>query len=542
MVDSWLNEWDRLKDPNFGDGFTLPLNTPIGCCATTPNRLELAAVGKDTAVYGTFFDNNAWHGHWYRIADTKNFRDGFTLPLNTPITAISRKPGHLDLFAVGKDTAVYWTFCDNGNWSGQWNRIEDPNFGDKFTLPLSTPITAVSRFPSHIDILAVGKNGVIYTTYYDDNGGWSGHWSPVGAPNLAFPLNTPIAAVSRFASHIDILAVHGDTTVCTTYYDDNGYWQHGWARVGDTRFGDGFTLPLSTPITAVSRFTSHIDVVAVGKDTAVYATYYDDNGQWQHGWNRLADANFGDKFTLPVNTPIAAVSRVPSHLDLFAVGKDTAVYSTYWDDNGGWLQHWFRLGDPRFGDDFTLPLNTPIAAASRDSERIDLVAVGKDTAVYSEYWGQFPDRPVMAGNTATFNPGYLTSSLALGGTINVVFNENGDFTVTGHAHDSGGDPIDYVLSAVIMTQDGTAFTFQHSGTVHGLDPGSRDDPWNPPTANNASITKEWAAIPNATIVASLRGKDELVAGLEGELQSLIKQVLVEVAEDAVEALIILLAA
>ena len=102
MSDSWLNQWLRLGDPNFGDDFTLPLNTPIASRVTTPSRLELAAVGKDSAVYGTFFDNNAWHGHWYRIGDT-NFGDHFTLPLNTPITAVSRFASHIDLLAVGKD-------------------------------------------------------------------------------------------------------------------------------------------------------------------------------------------------------------------------------------------------------------------------------------------------------------------------------------------------------------------------------------------------------------------------------------------------------
>jgi hypothetical protein len=80
---------------------------------------------------------------------------------------------------------------------------------------------------------------------------------------------------------------------------------------------------------------------------------------------RIGDPNLGDGFTLRLNTPIACLSRVRSHLDLFAVGKDTAVYTTYYDDNGGGHGHWFRIGDPNFGDGFTLPLNTPIACLSR---------------------------------------------------------------------------------------------------------------------------------------------------------------------------------
>ena len=85
-----------------------------------------------------------------------------------------------------------------------------------------------------------------------------------------------------------------------------------------------------------------------------------------HGhWFRIGDPNFGDGFTLPLNTPIGVVSRNRAHVDLFAVGKDTAVYTTFWDDNaGGWHGHWFRIGDPNFGDGFTLPLNTSIGVVS----------------------------------------------------------------------------------------------------------------------------------------------------------------------------------
>jgi hypothetical protein len=60
---------------------------------------------------------------WFWIGDSQHFGDGFTLPLNTPITCMARTgartPDHMDLFAVGKDTAVYSTYFDsNGGWSG----------------------------------------------------------------------------------------------------------------------------------------------------------------------------------------------------------------------------------------------------------------------------------------------------------------------------------------------------------------------------------------------------------------------------------------
>ena len=39
---------------------------------------------------------------------------------------------------------------------------------------------------------------------------------------------------------------------------------------------------------------------------------------------------------------VTAISRNPNHLDLFTVGTDGVVYSTWWDANGGWAG-WFQL-------------------------------------------------------------------------------------------------------------------------------------------------------------------------------------------------------
>jgi hypothetical protein len=46
MPQEWSGQWTRLGDPRFSDGFTLP-------------RMDLFAVGKDSAVYTTtFFDSD----------------------------------------------------------------------------------------------------------------------------------------------------------------------------------------------------------------------------------------------------------------------------------------------------------------------------------------------------------------------------------------------------------------------------------------------------------------------------------------------------
>jgi len=47
------------------------------------------------------------------------------------------------------------------------------------------------------------------------------------------------------------------------------------------------------------------------------------NGRWDHGWFRIGDPHFGDGFTVNQTSTISAVARQPNHLDLFVVGKMT---------------------------------------------------------------------------------------------------------------------------------------------------------------------------------------------------------------------------
>ena len=105
---------------------------------------------------------------------------------------------------------------------------------------------------------------------------------------------------------------------------------------------------------------------------------------------------------------------------------------------------------------------------------------------------------------------------------------NGDYTFSCHAHDSGFDNIDYVVSAVLMAPSGIAFTFQHSGHVEG----TSGDPFGTPKrsddfaigGNNPAISNEFADLPGAKLAASIDGTDTLTHGLQGIVNDTFKKV------------------
>jgi hypothetical protein len=174
------------------------------------------------------------------------------------------------------------------------------------------------------------------------------------ALDTSFPLQATISSVARTQNHLDLFTVGTDDGIYSTWWDSNvdqGVWDHGWFRIGDPHFFDGFTVNQRTKISAVARQPNHLDLFVVGKDDAVYSTWWDgnvDQGRWDHVWFRIGDSHFFDGFTVNQGTVISAVACQQNHLDLFVVGKDGYVYSNsiWWDDNvhqGAWNHGWFRV-------------------------------------------------------------------------------------------------------------------------------------------------------------------------------------------------------
>jgi hypothetical protein len=157
--------------------------------------------------------------------------------------------------------------------------------------------------------------------------------------------------------------------------------------------------------------------------------------------------------------------------------------------------------------------------------------------------------PHVDPNNATFDSGNLTTpgGLTLNGSVHIVMRRNGDFAFSSHAHDSGFDNIDYVVSAVVMTTTGIPFTFQHEGHVEGTIAGlpfgkpKRDDNFDM-SGHNPMISREFDGMDGAVLVASVDGIDTLVGGLKRALEDLLKEAGDELKKAATAAVVALVVA
>jgi len=288
----------------------------------------------------------------------------------TPVAAVTRNPSQLDLFITGNDGVVYTSWWTAGSdWSGLngWRAI-----GGFF--PADAPVTAVSRNPNQLDLFVVGNDGVVYTSWWTAGSDWSGinnNWRAIGG---YFPPGSPVAAVSRNPNQLDLFVVGNNGVIYTSWWTAGSDWSginNNWRAIG------GY-FPPGSPLAAVSRNPNQLDLFVVGYNDVVYTSWWMAGSDWSginNSWRAI-----GGYF--PPFSPVAAVSRNPNQLDLFITGYDGVVYTSWWAAGSDWSginNNWRPIGG-------YFPPSSPVAAVSRNPNQLDLFITGNDGLVYTSWW------------------------------------------------------------------------------------------------------------------------------------------------------------
>src|SRR4029077_6213258 len=128
------------------------------------------------------------------------------------------------------------------------------------------------------------------------------------------------------------------------------------------------------------------DVFWVGPDAAIGSTW----------WNAAQGQNWGDHQPFPITRPgaaqegsaIASVGRTPNHLDVFWIGPDGAVASTWYagaPGPSGAAPQPFPISQPG-----AARADSPIAAVGRTPNHLDVFWVGRDGAIGSTWYDGSP--------------------------------------------------------------------------------------------------------------------------------------------------------
>jgi hypothetical protein len=343
--------WNRI-----GPLATLPARarTPINVLARFPEHLDVFAVASDGRTMSNWWDvSTGWAG-WFQLMG------GIASPggAGSPITAIARYAGHLDIFTVGTDNRVYTAWWDASSGWHTWGVL-----GTLVCRPGST-VNVVCRYTDHIDLFTTASDGKIMSTWWDVRTGWAGWFQVSGG--VAAPGAT-VTAIARYPFHLDLFTIGTDNRVYSTWWDERTGWA-GWFLVGNQ-----LCRPDST-VTVIARFPDQLDLFTTASDGKIMSTWWNARSGWGT-WFQVSGGVASN------GSPVTAIARFSNHIDIFTLGTDNRIYSTWWHDGVGW-QPWFNvsggIGKP----------GGQVAAISRLTQHIDLFTVGSDGIVYSAWWDQ----------------------------------------------------------------------------------------------------------------------------------------------------------
>ncbi|TDF59518.1 hypothetical protein [Cupriavidus sp. L7L] len=374
MSQRWHNDWVPLPGQAVFDRD----KQHVAAVSRAPGNLDLFVIGFDNRVYSTFWPNAAghWNGEWFPLPGQHVFDHQ-----KQQIAAVSRAPGNLDLFVIGFDNRVYSTFWnDQVGWNPDWFPLPGQHVFDH----QKQQIAAVSRAPGNLDLFVIGFDNRVYSTFWNDQVGWNPDWFPLPGQHVFDHQKQQIAAVSRAPGNLDLFVIGFDNRVYSTFWPNAaGHWNGEWFPLPGQHVFDH----QKQQIAAVSRAPGNLDLFVIGFDNRVYSTFWNDRVGWNPDWFPLPGQHVFDH----QKQQIAAVSRAPGNLDLFVIGFDNRVYSTFWPNAAGhWNSEWFPLPGQHVFDH----QKQQIAAVSRAHDNLDLFVIGFDNHIWSSFWGQHPnDRP-----------------------------------------------------------------------------------------------------------------------------------------------------
>src|SRR5437588_416361 len=204
---------------------------------------------------------------------------------------------------------------------------------------------------------------------------WSYDWFPLPGQAVFDRYHQQVAAVSRAPGNLDLFVIGNDSHIWSTWWNDHAGWAPDWFPLpGQAVFDKDHQQ-----VAAVSRAPGNLDLFIVGNDNHVWSTWWNDHAGWAPDWFPLSL----HAVLAIYHQQVAAVSRAPGNLDLFIVGFDDHVWSIFWNDHDGWSKDWFPLPSEAVFD-----RNTQlVAAVSRLTESLDLFIIGNDDHIWSTYWG-----------------------------------------------------------------------------------------------------------------------------------------------------------
>ena len=321
---------------------------PLAAISHSLNHLDVFAIGRDRKIWTTKWspDAPAWTT-WAQVPNSITAHDDLEA-----ITAISRSPGRMDIFAIGTNSQVYtaaFTPATLAGW-GPWRRVGDSALGH--ASPGANTLAVTSRAEDFMDLFVVSTSGIIYTAAFQPGDTAFRGWWPVlpsAGPKTLGNSNGSVAAVSRSLNHLDIFVGGIDGTLWTAAWEPDfhdGF--HGWWAVDAS-----LKFPEGTAMTAISTRTDVLTVLVAKPADLWWNSWSPISGGWRSWTSILANSGIQQR--------VAAVSFEAGRIDV--VGR--VQFADQWrvdawksndtDVGSEVVIDWCTMGDVTVDPGFGLP-------------------------------------------------------------------------------------------------------------------------------------------------------------------------------------------
>jgi hypothetical protein len=191
-----------------------PLAVILCQCSDQPQKPQPPAFFQ---AFVTAEDPRSW-GSPFRIPDG----GASVAKTGGGVATVAQTADHLDVFWIGNDGAIWTNWWDGADPNGTWSKHAPFSITAPNAAPPGGSIAAVTQQAGHLDVFWVGSDGAIWTHWWDANAP-GGAWSAHSAFRLTAPNSTPpgggIAAVSQYAGHLDVFWTGNDGAIWTHWWD-----------------------------------------------------------------------------------------------------------------------------------------------------------------------------------------------------------------------------------------------------------------------------------------------------------------------------------
>jgi hypothetical protein len=211
----------------------------------------------------------------------------------------------------------------------------------------------------------------------------AGNPSATSPGNLRSSSVSPLIVTSRQPDQLDVFWGSGDASLQTQWW--NAAPRGGWADHPPSAITTAHAAQPDTPVAAVSRTPNHIDIFCVGPDGSIVTQFWDGGSMWNHPAFPITGSG-----VTRVDSGVVAVARTPQHLDVFWVSAEGAVI-THWADDAP-ISGWFDHSPFPITAEGAVQAGSGLAVVSRLPNHLDIFWVGPEGAVWTMWWdGAAPD-------------------------------------------------------------------------------------------------------------------------------------------------------